>query len=104
MVAKTKKKVNIRPLDDRIVIEPVESEDKTAGGIFLPDTAREKPQQGRIVAVGPGKMLDNGERADISVSVGDKVLHTKYGGTEVTVNGKDVLIMREDDVLAIIED
>ncbi|KXB07645.1 molecular chaperone GroES [candidate division MSBL1 archaeon SCGC-AAA382A20] len=104
MTAKAKGQINIKPLDDRIVIEPVEGEDKTAGGIFLPDTAKEKPQQGKVVALGPGRMLDNGERSDMPVSVGDRVLHSKYGGTEVKVNGQDVMILQENDVLAIIED
>jgi len=101
---KKAKKASIRPLDDRVVIEPLEGEAVTSGGIFLPDTAKEKPQKGKIVAVGPGKILDSGERAATAVSVGDVVLFAKYGGTEVRIEGKDVLIMRETDVLALIEE
>ena len=97
---KKKQKVEIRPLDDRVVIEPLEEDEKTAGGIFLPDTAKEKPQKGRVVAVGPGKVLESGETAPMSVSVGDIVLFAKYGGTEVQVEGDELMIMRESDVLA----
>ena len=93
-------KLKIRPLDDRVVVEPVEAEEMTAGGIVLPDTAKEKPQRGKIVAVGPGKLLDNGERADMSVAVGDEVIYGKYGGTDIEVNGEDVKILRESDILA----
>ncbi|MBI3466825.1 MAG: co-chaperone GroES [Planctomycetes bacterium] len=92
--------MKIRPLDDRVVIEPLEAEEKTAGGIVLPDTAKEKPQRGRVRAVGPGKLLDNGQRAAVSVGEGDEVLFGKYSGTEVEVNGADLKIMREGDVLA----
>ena len=92
--------MNIRPLDDRIVVEPMEAEEKTAGGIVLPDTAKEKPQKGKVVAVGDGKMLDDGERAPLSVKKGDVVLYAKYGGTEIKVEAKDLLILRESDVLA----
>jgi len=102
--AKKAKEPTIRPLDDRVVVEPLESEEKTPGGIFLPDTAKEKPQKGRVIAVGPGKVLDNGERAELSVSVGDVVLFAKYGGTEVEVAGKELLIMRESDLLARVEE
>ena len=98
------KKVSIRPLDDRVVVERLEEEAKTAGGIFLPDTAKEKPQRGKILAVGPGKVLDSGERAKLSVSVGDTVLFAKFGGTEVKVDDNELLIMRESDLLALIED
>jgi chaperonin GroES len=94
----------IRPLDDRVVVERVESEDKTAGGIYLPDTAKEKPQRGNIVAVGPGKMLDSGERGELSVAEGDTVLFAKFGGTEVEVEGRELIILRESDLLAKIED
>jgi chaperonin GroES len=90
----------IRPLDDRVVLEPVESEEKTSGGIFLPDTAKEKPQKGKIVAVGPGKMLDSGQRSAVCVKKGDIVLYGRYAGTEVKVEGKELLIMRESDLLA----
>ncbi len=95
--------MNIRPLDDRIVVEPVEAEEKTAGGIVLPDTAKEKPLQGKVVAVGPGKMLDDGKRAEMSVKKGDTILYGKYSGTEIKVEGKDLLILKESDVLAKME-
>lgn len=93
-------KINLRPLDDRVVIEPLEAEERTAGGIVLPDTAKEKPQRGKVIAVGPGKLLDNGARGALNVSVGDEVIFGKYSGTEIEVNGKDVKIMREADILA----
>jgi chaperonin GroES len=95
--------MKIRPLDDRIVVEPMEAEEKTAGGIVLPDAAKEKPQKGKVVAVGEGNMLDDGKRAAVSVKKGDTVLYAKYGGTEVKVEGKDLLILRESDVLAKVE-
>jgi chaperonin GroES len=94
------KKINIRPLDDRIVVEPLDAEETTAGGIVLPDNAREKPQRGTVVAVGPGKLLENGERGKVAVSVGDQVIFGKYGGTEIEVDGVEVKILRESDVLA----
>jgi chaperonin GroES len=93
-------KLKIRPLDDRVVVEPMEAEEMTAGGIVLPDSAKEKPQRGKIVAVGPGKLLDSGERATMSVAVGDEVIYGKYGGTDIEVNGEDVKILRESDILA----
>jgi len=93
----------ITPLDDRIVVEPIEADEKTAGGIVLPDSAKEKPQQGTVIAVGPGKTLDSGNRAEPLVAVGDRVLYAKYGGTEVEHEGKDYLILRESDVLAKLE-
>lgn len=92
----------IKPLDDRVVIEPLEEADKTAGGIFLPETAKEKPQQGKVVAMGPGKMLDTGKTADMSVKKGDVVIFAKYSGTEVEVDGKELIIMRESDLLAVL--
>ena len=95
--------MKIRPLDDRIVVEPVEAEEKTAGGIVLPDTAKEKPQKGKVVAVGPGKLLDDGSRGALSVKKGDTILYAKYGGTEITVEAKELLIMKESDVLAKVE-
>ncbi|MFW6456790.1 MAG: co-chaperone GroES [Planctomycetota bacterium] len=95
---------SIRPLDDRVVIERTESEDKTAGGIYLPDTAKEKPQRGNVVAVGPGKTLDSGERAQMSVEPGDTILFAKFGGTEVEVGGRELIILRESDLLAKVED
>ncbi|MDB2686931.1 co-chaperone GroES [Mariniblastus sp.] len=93
-------KINIRPLDDRIVVEPMAAEETTAGGIVLPDAAQEKPQRGTVVAVGPGKLLDSGERGELSVAVGDEVIFGKYGGTEIEVDGTDVKILRESDILA----
>lgn len=90
---------NLRPLDDRIVVEPLEAEEKTAGGILLPDTAKQKPQRGKVLAVGPGKLRDNGERLALSVKVGDHVLFGKYSGNEVEVDGKELKILRESDVL-----
>lgn len=94
------KKVKIRPLDDRVVVEPTEAEEMTAGGIVLPDTAKEKPQRGRVVAVGPGRLLDSGERGALSVGVGDEVIYGKYGGSDVEVDGEDFKILRESDILA----
>jgi len=94
---------SIRPLDDRVVIEPMEAEERTQGGIVLPDTAKEKPMKGKIVAVGEGKMLESGKRAGLLVKKGDKVLYGKYAGTEVTVDGKEYLVMRESDILAKLE-
>ncbi len=94
------KKINLRPLDDRVVVEPVEAEEVTAGGIVLPDTAKEKPQRGTVLAVGPGKLLDSGERGTLSVAVGDEVIYGKYAGTDIEVDGCEVKILRESDVLA----
>lgn len=95
--------VKIRPLDDRVVIEVMEAEEKTAGGIVLPDTAKEKPQKGKVIAVGPGKLLDNGERAPFSVKVNDRVLFGKYAGQDITIDEKEFKIMRESEILARIE-
>lgn len=94
------KKFNLRPLEDRVVVEPVEAEEVTAGGIVLPDTAKEKPQRGTVLAVGPGKLLDSGQRSTLSVAVGDEVIYGKYAGTDIEVDGRDVKILRESDVLA----
>lgn len=94
------KDINLNPLDDRIVVEPVAAEEKTAGGIVLPDSAKEKPQRGIVLAVGPGKLLDNGERGQLSVVVGDEVIYGKYSGSDVEVDGREVKILRESDVLA----
>jgi chaperonin GroES len=90
----------IRPLEDRVVVEPLEAEEKTAGGILLPDTAKQKPQRGKITAVGPGKLRDNGERIALAVKVGDEILYGKYSGNDVEVNGKELKILREGDILA----
>ncbi|MDA0657921.1 MAG: co-chaperone GroES [Planctomycetota bacterium] len=94
------KKVKIRPLDDRVVVEPTEAEETTAGGIVLPDTAKEKPQRGRVLAVGPGRLLDSGNRGELSVSVGDEVIYGKYGGSDIEIDGEDYKILRESDILA----
>ncbi|TWU05729.1 co-chaperone GroES [Stieleria varia] len=93
-------KLNLRPLDDRVVVQPVEAETTTAGGIVLPDSAKEKPQRGTIVAVGPGKLLDNGNRGELSVAVGDTVIYGKYGGSDIEVDGQEMKILRESDILA----
>jgi chaperonin GroES len=93
--------MNVVPLNDKILVERVEAEEKTAGGIVLPDTAREKPKQGKVLSMGEGKVLDNGKRSAFQVKKGDKVLFTSYAGSEVTVDGKEYLIMTEDDILAI---
>src|SRR3989454_4138266 len=90
----------IRPLDDRVVVEPLEADEKTAGGILLPDTAKQKPQRGRVVSVGPGKMLEDGQRAKVSVVKGDEVLFGRYGGTDIQVDQKEIKILRESDILA----
>jgi len=93
-------KLKLRPLDDRVVVEPMEAEERTAGGIVLPDAAQEKPQRGKVVAVGPGRLLDSGNRGELSVAIGDEVIFGKYGGTEVEVDGREVKILRESDILA----
>lgn len=93
-------KIKIRPLDDRVVVQPIEAEETTAGGIVLPDSAKEKPQRGTVVAVGPGRLLENGSRGELSVSVGDEVIYGKYGGSDVEVDGDEVKILRESDILA----
>ena len=95
-------KIKVRPLDDRVIVETMEAEEKTAGGIVLPDSAKEKPQRGKVVAVGPGRLLDNGERGQLSVAVGDEVIYGKYGGMDIEVNGEEVKIVRESDILAIV--
>ena len=92
--------MKINPLDDRVVVRPNEAEETTAGGIVLPDAAKEKQQRGTVLSVGPGRMLDSGERSAISVKVGDQVLFGKYGGTEIEIDGEEVKILRESDILA----
>ena len=94
--------LSLKPLADRVVVEPAPAEDKSAGGIILPDTAQEKPQQGTVVAVGPGKVSDSGSKVDMTVKKSDKVLYGKYSGSEVTFDGVDYVIMRESDILAIL--
>ena len=95
--------MNLKPLADRLVVEPLEQEDVTSGGIFLPETAKEKPQQGKVLAAGPGRVDDDGKRLNMEVKVGDRVLYAKYSGTEIKLDGKKVLILREADVLAVVE-
>ena len=92
--------LTLKPLDDRVVVEPTEAEEKTAGGILLPDTAKQKPQRGRVLAVGPGKLRDNNERSPLSVTVGDEVIYGRYSGNDIEVEGRDIKIMRESDILA----
>tara|TARA_B100000965_G_scaffold272417_1_gene230484 strand:- start:202 stop:492 length:291 start_codon:yes stop_codon:yes gene_type:complete len=93
--------LSLKPLSDRVVVEPAAAEEKSSGGIILPDTAQEKPQQGTVVATGPGKISDSGNLVEMSVKDGDKILYGKYSGTEVNVAGTDYIIMRESDILAI---
>ncbi len=95
--------MKIRPLNDRILVQRLEQEEKTAGGIIIPDSAKEKPAEGKIVAAGNGKLNDKGERVALEVKVGDQVLFSKYGGTDVKIDGDDFLIMREDDILGVME-
>jgi len=94
--------MNIKPLADRVVVKPLEQEEAKVGSIYIPETAKEKPQEGKIIAAGPGKTSDSGELVKMEVKVGDKVLYGKYSGTEVSIDGEDYLIMRESDILAII--
>ncbi|HHL72348.1 MAG TPA: co-chaperone GroES [Bacteroidetes bacterium] len=94
--------MNIKPLADRVVVKPIEAQEVKQGSIIIPDTAKEKPMQGEIVAIGPGKVSESGSKIDMEVKKGDKVLYGKYSGTEVTIDGEDYLIMRESDILAII--
>lgn len=94
--------MNVTPLSDRVIIRPLEAEQKTAGGIIIPDNAKEKPQKGEVIAVGAGKIADNGQKIEMSLKNGDKVLYGKYSGTEVSIDGTDYLIMRESDVLAVL--
>jgi chaperonin GroES len=94
--------MNVKPLSDRILIKPLEAEQKTSGGIIIPDNAKEKPQKGEVIAVGPGKIADSGQKINMELKKGDKILYGKYSGTEVTVDGQELLIMRESDVLAVL--
>ncbi|MFH0963403.1 MAG: co-chaperone GroES [Planctomycetota bacterium] len=93
----------VRPLDDRVLVKPLEAEEKTAGGIVLPDTAKEKPQRGKVIATGPGKVLESGKRVEMSVSKGDEILYGKYGGTEIKIDDEDYVILRESEVLAKVQ-
>ena len=95
--------MKVVPLNDKLVVKRLEADDKTAGGILLPDTAKEKPRQGKVLSVGDGKLLENGKRAAFQVKEGDKVLFTSYGGNEVNIDGEELLIMSEDDILAVVE-
>jgi chaperonin GroES len=95
--------MKVQPLNDRVLVLRVEREEKTAGGIIIPDTAKEKPQEGKVVAVGPGKINDDGKRVPLEVKAGDRILFGKYAGTEIKIDGVEHLIMREDDILGIIE-
>ena len=90
----------LQPLSDRVVVKPVEKEDKTKSGIYIPDTAKERPQEGEIIAVGPGRLTDDGERIAMDLKVGDKVIYAKYGGTEIKIDDQELVIMRESDILA----
>ena len=99
----TSKKLNLRPLSDRLVVEPQEKEEKTASGIILPETAKEKPQKGTVLAAGPGRTDDNGRRIEMDVKTGDVVLYARYAGTEVKINDRKLLILKESDILAIVE-
>ena len=101
-MAKGKGEKKIQPLSDRVVIKALEESEQMRGGLYIPDTAKEKPSQGKIVAVGPGKLSDDGTRLDMDVKVGDKVLYGKYSGTDVTLDGEEYLILRESDILAIV--
>ena len=94
--------MNVKPLADRVLVEALEAAEKTAGGIYIPDNAKEKPQKGKVIAAGPGKASDTGSIVKMEVKVGDTILYGKYSGTEVTVDGKEYLIMRESDILAIV--
>jgi chaperonin GroES len=102
-IVTTATKVVLKPLEDRIVVKPLEAEQVTASGLVIPDTAKEKPQEGEVLAVGPGRVDDSGKRIPLDVSVGDKVLYSKYGGTEVKYSGEEYLVLSARDVLAIIE-
>ena len=95
--------MKIRPLHDRVIVQRIEEEEKTKGGIIIPDTAKEKPQEGKVIAVGTGKVLENGTKLSLDVKVGDKILFGKYSGTEIKIEGDEFLMMREDDILGVIE-
>jgi len=95
--------MKIKPLNDRVLVVRVEEEQKTAGGIIIPDTAKEKPQEGKIIAVGPGKIGDDGKRTPLTVKAGDKILFSKYAGTEIKIDGVEQIFMKEDDILGVLE-
>jgi chaperonin GroES len=94
--------MKLKPLNDRVLVKRLESDEKTAGGLYIPDTAKEKPSRGKVIAAGPGKLADDGKRAALAVKAGDLVLFNKYAGTEISLDGEEHLVMREDDILAII--
>ncbi|MEE8447544.1 MAG: co-chaperone GroES [Gemmatimonadota bacterium] len=102
MATATKTKLKVQPLADRVVVEPLEESEEMRGGLYIPDTAKEKPQQGTVVAVGPGRLSDEGERMPVELKTGQRILYGKYSGTEVTIDGQDVLIIKESDVLAVL--
>ncbi|MFQ5889960.1 MAG: co-chaperone GroES [Gemmatimonadota bacterium] len=102
MATAEKTKVKIHPLADRIVVEPIEETEEMRGGLYIPDTAKEKPQQGKVIAVGPGRRTDDGELIPVELKIGDRVLYGKYSGTEVSLDGTELLIVKESDVLAVI--
>jgi chaperonin GroES len=93
----------LKPLSDRVIVKAITAEETTRGGIVLPDTAKEKPQEGEVLAVGPGKLLDSGKVATMDVKIGDRVVYSKYGGTEVKVNGDELIVLRQDDILGVVE-
>lgn len=95
--------MKIKPLADRVVVKPLESEEVTKSGIVLPDTAKEKPQEGKVIAAGPGRLLENGKRAKMDIKEGDRILYTKYGPSEVKISGEEYLIVKEEDILAVIK-
>ena len=99
----TKKKIKFRPMDDRVLIEPREADETTAGGIILPDAAREKPQRGTVLAAGPGKLLDSGKRGEMGVEIGDEVFYGKYSGTEIEFGTDKCVVLRETDILAVVD-
>ena len=103
MATATATKTTIKPLDDRIVVKPNAAEEKTASGIFLPEGAKEKPMMGKVLAVGPGKLTDEGQRAKMSISKGDTVVYGKYSGTQIEIDGDDLIIVRESDLLGVVE-
>ena len=102
MATATKTKAKVKPLADRVVVQPLEESEEMRGGLYIPDTAKEKPQQGTVVAVGPGRLSDEGERMPVELETGQRILYGKYSGTEVTIDGQDVLIIKESDVLAVL--
>lgn len=102
MATASKTKVQVQPLADRVVVEPLEETEEMRGGLYIPDTAKEKPQQGNVIAVGPGRMSDEGKLIPVELEQGQRILYGKYSGTEVTIDGQDLLIIKESDVLAVI--